>query len=92
MKLIFSPFKTRRKAVSGENPGVVLLTLPASVIENTQVVLSVSSSSYGGYASASYRAVLYVNDKQLPALMIGPGLRIPLEREILKPEINTLRF
>jgi hypothetical protein len=85
------PFKTRLKGVSGENPGVVQLTLPASVIENKQVILSVSSSSFGPYASG-YRAVLYVNDKPLPPLMIGPGLRIPLERGILKPGINTLRF
>ena len=86
------PFKTRLKGVSGENPGIVQLTLPASVIENKQVELRVSSSSFGGYASGSYRAVLYINDNQLPPLMVGPDLRIPLERRILKPGINTLRF
>jgi hypothetical protein len=86
------PFKTRLTGVSGENPGIVQLTLPASAIENKQVILSVSSSSYGGYAAASYRAVLYINDQQLPPLMVGPGLNIPLERGILKPGINTLRF
>ena len=85
------PFKTRLKGVSGENPGIVQLTLPASVIENKQVMLSVSSSSFGNWA-ASYRAVLYVNDQQLPPFMVGPGLNIPLERGILKPGINTLRF
>jgi hypothetical protein len=86
------PFKTRLTGVSGENPGIVQLNLPASAIENKQVILSVSSSSYGGYAAASYRAVLYINDQQLPPLMVGPGLNIPLERGILKPGINTLRF
>lgn len=53
------PFKTRLKGVSDENPGIVQLTLPASVIENQQVILSVSSSSFGGTLRVHAKAILH---------------------------------
>jgi uncharacterized caspase-like protein len=86
------PFTTRLKAVSLENPGVVLLTLPAPAIENKQVELTVFSSSFGGYGSYVYPFLLQVNDSKPQPLKVGPGLKVLLERQILKPGINTLRF
>jgi uncharacterized caspase-like protein len=86
------PFKTRLKGVSVENPGVVLLTLPASITENKQVELTVFSSSFGGYGSYIYPVLLQVNDSKPQPLKVGPGLKVILERKILKPGINALRF
>src|SRR5512136_2709169 len=86
------PFKIRLKTVSAENPGVVLLTLPASVIENKQVELTVFSSIFGGYGSYLYPVLLQVNDSSPQPLKVGPGLKVILERKILKPGINALRF
>ena len=54
--------------------------------------LAVFSSSFGGYGSYVYPVLLQVNDSKPQPLKVGPGLKVILERKILKPGINALRF
>jgi hypothetical protein len=86
------PFTTRLTGITRQDPGVVLLTLPASVVAAQQVTLIVSTAAYGGHAPYSTRVVLLVNDNPLPALVMGPGLKVGLEHKHLRPGVNVLRF
>jgi uncharacterized caspase-like protein len=86
------PFTVRLTGITRQDPGVVLLTLPAAVVATQQVTLSVSTSAYGGHATYAARVLLLVNDTPMPALVIGPGLKVDLERKHLRPGVNVLKF
>jgi len=62
------------------------------VVATQQVTLSVSTSAYGGHATYAARVLLLVNDTPMPALVIGPGLKVDLERKHLRPGVNVLKF
>ena len=66
--------------------------MPAAVVATQQVTLSVSTSAYGGHATYAARVLLLVNDTPMPALVIGPGLKVDLERKHLRPGVNVLKF
>jgi uncharacterized caspase-like protein len=71
---------------------VVVVTLPADVVATRQVTLTVSTTASGGHATYAVRVLLLVNDTPLPALVMGPGLRVDLDPKHLKPGVNVLRF
>ena len=85
------PFKTKIQRISDKDPGIVEVDLPESVFKNIEVVLTVSTSSSGGSANLA-RALLSVNGKQLPLLMVGSGVEVILEQGIIKPGTNRLIF
>lgn len=66
--------------------------MPAAVVATQQVTLSVSTSAYGGHATYAARVLLLLNDTPMPALVIGPGLKVDLERKHLRPGVNVLKF
>ena len=86
------PFGARLAGVTRQSPGVIVLTLPAAVAATQQVTLAVSTTASGGHATYAARVLLLVNDNPLPALVMGPGLRVDLDPRHLKPGANVLRF
>ncbi|MRR10571.1 hypothetical protein EG831_10970, partial [bacterium] len=86
------PFGARIAGVTRQDPGVVVVTLPAAVVATRQLSLTLSTTASGGHATYAMRVLLLVNDNPLPALMMGPGLRVDLNPMHLKPGANVLRF
>ena len=86
------PFGARIAGVTRQDPGVVVVTLPAEVVATRQVSLTISTTASGGHATYAMRVLLLVNDNPLPALVMGPGLRVDLDPRHLKPGVNVLKF
>ncbi|MCU0562395.1 MAG: caspase family protein [Desulfobacterales bacterium] len=86
------PFGARLAGITRESPGVIVLTLPADVVATRRVTLTLSTTASGGHATYGARVLLLVNGNPLPALLMGPGLRVDLDPRHLQPGVNALRF
>jgi uncharacterized caspase-like protein len=86
------PFGARLAGITRQSPGVLVVNLPAEVVASRQMSLTVSTTASGGHATYAARVLLLVNDHPLPALVMGPGLRVDLDPRHLKPGANVLRF
>lgn len=84
------PFNAKIQRVSDNDPGIVEVDLPESILENFEVVLIVSTSTSGPVLHA--RVVLSANGRQLPMLLIGSDVKVVLKQGIIKPGTNTLVF
>ena len=80
------PFTTRIKVIS-DKPSILQVDLPASIIDQDKVVMSISTAS-----TKASRISISVNDNELPLVTIGPGAKITFPKEILRVGINTLEF
>jgi hypothetical protein len=83
------PFNTRIKVLNDE-PSIIQVDLPASIIDHNKVILNISTSqSTGTFGS---RISIGVNDTELLTFSVGPEAKIALPRGILKAGINTIKF
>jgi hypothetical protein len=84
------PFNVKMQRVSDNDPGIVEVDFPESILKNFEIVLIVSTSTSGPILHA--RVVLSVNGRQLPLFFIGSDVAVILKQGIIKPGANTLVF
>jgi len=84
------PFKTR-VVISSDKSKSVQVELPAAVMNSSEVLLYVSTSSTGAY-SYNVRVRLYINGKALAPFTSGPNLKLAVDKGYLTAGLNTFRF